>query len=73
MDPYHIAKIIGLLLIKDHNEKEMIRLAFDEEALLHAIMAKARKDLGLLPGSVAGRGPLLFNMRILIALLVKFT
>ncbi|CAN6312917.1 unnamed protein product [Urochloa humidicola] len=48
LDPDHAAKIMGLLLIQDHGEKEMIRLAFGPESLLHAVMAKARKDLGLL-------------------------
>ncbi|VAH42098.1 unnamed protein product [Triticum turgidum subsp. durum] len=54
LDPDHAAKIMGLLLIQDHGEKEMIRLAFGPEALLLAVMAKARKDLGLLPGSGPG-------------------
>jgi hypothetical protein len=54
LDPEHAAKIMGLLLIQDHGEKEMIRLAFGPEALLHTVMAKARKDLGLLPGSGSG-------------------
>ncbi|CAN6325339.1 unnamed protein product [Urochloa humidicola] len=57
LDPDHAAKIMGLLLIQDHGEKEMIRLAFGPESLLHAVMARARKDLGLLlpasPTSVA--------------------
>ncbi|TVU47210.1 hypothetical protein EJB05_06802 [Eragrostis curvula] len=60
LDPDHAAKIMGLLLIQDHGEKEMIRLAFGPESLLHAVMAKARKDLGLLlpasPTSVAAAG-----------------
>ncbi|XP_062215720.1 zinc finger CCCH domain-containing protein 22-like isoform X2 [Phragmites australis] len=60
LDPDHAAKIMGLLLIQDHGEKEMIRLAFGPESLLHAVMAKARKDLGLLlpasPTSVASAG-----------------
>ncbi|CAL5060995.1 unnamed protein product [Urochloa decumbens] len=51
LDPEHAAKIMGLLLIQDHGDKEMIRLAFGPEALLHAVMAKARNDLGLLPPS----------------------
>uniref|UniRef100_A0ACD5YBC1 Uncharacterized protein n=1 Tax=Avena sativa TaxID=4498 RepID=A0ACD5YBC1_AVESA len=54
LDPDHAAKIMGLLLIQDHGEKEMIRLAFGPEALLHAVMAKARKDLGIPPGSGPG-------------------
>lgn len=48
LDPDHAAKIMGYLLIQDHGEKEMIRLAFGPEALLHSVMAKARTELGLL-------------------------
>ncbi|XP_062186851.1 zinc finger CCCH domain-containing protein 53-like isoform X2 [Phragmites australis] len=54
LDPDHAAKIMGFLLIRDHGEKEMIRLAFGPEALLHTVMAKARKELGLLPASGPG-------------------
>ncbi|BAF11916.1 zinc finger CCCH domain-containing protein 22 isoform 2 [Oryza sativa Japonica Group] len=49
LDPDHAAKIMGLLLIQDHGDKEMIRLAFGPEALLHSVMAQARKELALLP------------------------
>ncbi|XP_072959855.1 zinc finger CCCH domain-containing protein 53-like [Typha angustifolia] len=49
LDPEHAAKIMGLLLLQDHGEKEMIRLAFGPEALLHSVILKARKDLGLFP------------------------
>ncbi|KAG2639106.1 zinc finger CCCH domain-containing protein 53-like isoform X2 [Panicum virgatum] len=51
LDPDHATKIMGFLLIQDHGEKEMIRLAFGPEALLQTVMAKARKDLGLLPAT----------------------
>jgi hypothetical protein len=51
LDPDHAAKIMCFLLIQDRGEKEMIRLAFGPEALLHAVMAKARNDLALLPAS----------------------
>ncbi|XP_038988869.1 zinc finger CCCH domain-containing protein 53-like isoform X2 [Phoenix dactylifera] len=53
LDPENAAKIMGLLLIQDHGEKEMIRLAFGPEALVHSVVLKARKDLGLLPSSTA--------------------
>ncbi|PON74344.1 Splicing factor-like protein [Parasponia andersonii] len=46
-DPENASKIMGLLLIQDHGEKEMIRLAFGPEALVHSVILKARKDLGL--------------------------
>ncbi|KAL8098320.1 zinc finger CCCH domain-containing protein 53-like [Apium graveolens] len=47
LDPDNASKIMGLLLIQDHGEKEMIRLAFGPESLVHSIVDKARKDLGL--------------------------
>ncbi|XP_020588726.1 zinc finger CCCH domain-containing protein 53-like isoform X2 [Phalaenopsis equestris] len=51
LDPENAAKIMGLLLIQEHGEKEMIRLAFGPEALLHSLVLKVRRDLGLLPSS----------------------
>ncbi|KAJ7982273.1 Zinc finger CCCH domain-containing protein 53 [Quillaja saponaria] len=47
LDPENASKIMGLLLIQDHGEKEMIRLAFGPETLVHSVILKARKDLGL--------------------------
>ncbi|XP_043693380.1 zinc finger CCCH domain-containing protein 53-like [Telopea speciosissima] len=47
LDPENASKIMGFLLIQDHGEKEMIRLAFGPEALVHSVVLKARKDLGL--------------------------
>ncbi|TXG55879.1 hypothetical protein EZV62_017192 [Acer yangbiense] len=52
LDPENASKIMGLLLIQDHGEKEMIRLAFGPEALLHSVIFKARKDLGLPSSSI---------------------
>ncbi|XP_028776359.1 zinc finger CCCH domain-containing protein 53 isoform X1 [Neltuma alba] len=51
LDPENASKIMGLLLIQDHGEKEMIRLAFGPEALVHSVVVKARSDLGLLPSN----------------------
>ncbi|KAI3840183.1 hypothetical protein MKX03_027950 [Papaver bracteatum] len=47
LDPENASKIMGLLLIKDHGEKEMIRLAFGPESLLHSLIIKARTELGI--------------------------
>lgn len=47
LDPENASKIMGLLLIQDHGEKEMIRLAFGPETLLRSVILKARKDLSL--------------------------
>ncbi|EOY17558.1 Zinc finger family protein / RNA recognition motif-containing protein isoform 5 [Theobroma cacao] len=47
LEPENASKIMGLLLIQDHGEKEMIRLAFGPEALVHSVVLKAKKELGL--------------------------
>ncbi|KAK4803155.1 hypothetical protein SAY86_001358 [Trapa natans] len=47
LDPVNASKIMGLLLIQDHGDKEMIRLAFGPDTLLRSLILKARKDLGL--------------------------
>ncbi|KAL5217913.1 hypothetical protein ABZP36_018597 [Zizania latifolia] len=61
LDPDNAAKVMGLLLIQDHDEKEMIRLAFGPEALLHSVIAQASKELALPPvpptGAIAGHPP----------------
>ncbi|CAL5330672.1 unnamed protein product [Camellia sinensis] len=51
LDSENASKIMGLLLIQDHGEKEMIRLAFGPEALVHSVVLKARKELGLASNS----------------------
>lgn len=47
LDPENSSKIMGYLLIQDHGEKEMIRLAFGPEALIHSLIAKAKTHLGI--------------------------
>ncbi|XP_047338544.1 zinc finger CCCH domain-containing protein 23 [Impatiens glandulifera] len=47
LDPENASKIMGLLLIQDHGEKEMIRLAFGPETLIHSIVLKARQQLSI--------------------------
>ncbi|KAK8542292.1 hypothetical protein V6N13_137133 [Hibiscus sabdariffa] len=47
LEPENASRIMGLLLIQDHGEKEMICLAFGPEALLHSMILKAKKELGL--------------------------
>lgn len=51
LDPENASKIMGLLLIQDHGEKEMIRLAFGPENLLHSVVVKARQELGIPPNT----------------------
>lgn len=47
LDPENASKIMGILLLQDHGEKEMIRLAFGPEALIHSIILKARNEFNL--------------------------
>ncbi|CAN8278843.1 unnamed protein product [Cochlearia groenlandica] len=51
LDKENASKIMGLLLLQDHGEKEMIRLAFGPETLVHSVISKAKKELGLLSSS----------------------
>ncbi|CAK7339340.1 unnamed protein product [Dovyalis caffra] len=47
IDPENASKTMGLLLIQHHGEMEMIRLTLGPEALVHSVILKARKELGL--------------------------
>lgn len=47
LDPANASKITGYVLIQEHGEKEMIRLAFGPESLLHALILKAKSHLGI--------------------------
>ncbi|MBA0751282.1 hypothetical protein Gogos_000217 [Gossypium gossypioides] len=55
LEPGNASRIMGLLLIQDHGDKEMIRLAFGPEALLHSVILKAKKELGLPINSSSSR------------------
>ncbi|KAK8683225.1 hypothetical protein V6N13_039291 [Hibiscus sabdariffa] len=47
LDPENASKIMGYLLIQDHGEKEMIRLAFGPEAHLRSLILKAKTHMRL--------------------------
>ncbi|KAE8691677.1 hypothetical protein F3Y22_tig00110885pilonHSYRG00062 [Hibiscus syriacus] len=47
LDPENASKIMGYLLLQDHGEKEVIRLAFGPEAHIHSLILKAKTHLGL--------------------------
>ncbi|KAE8714857.1 hypothetical protein F3Y22_tig00110187pilonHSYRG00146 [Hibiscus syriacus] len=67
LEPENASKIMDLLLIQDHGEKEMIRLAFGPEASLLSVILKAKKELGLpsnspsTPSTPASPSPFLAN------------
>ncbi|KAJ4900173.1 Zinc finger CCCH domain-containing protein 46 [Raphanus sativus] len=48
LDRENASKIMGLLLLQDHGEKEMIRLAFGPETLVHSLIVKTKKELGIM-------------------------
>ncbi|CAK7331112.1 unnamed protein product [Dovyalis caffra] len=46
LEPENASKIMGYLLLQDYGEKEMIRLAFGPETLLHNLILQAKTQLG---------------------------
>ncbi|RWW06757.1 hypothetical protein BHE74_00007692 [Ensete ventricosum] len=57
LDPENAPRIMGLLLLQDDAEEEVVRLAFGHEALLHAVVVKAKEELGLLRLNSAASSP----------------
>jgi hypothetical protein len=51
LDPHNASKIVGMLLIHDNSDKEMIRLAFGPDHLLASFVARARAELAATPSS----------------------
>ncbi|XP_059662899.1 zinc finger CCCH domain-containing protein 18 isoform X2 [Cornus florida] len=47
LEPENVSKIVGYLLLQDPGEREMIRLAFSPDNLIHSLINKAKTDLGL--------------------------
>ena len=52
LEPENVSKIIGYLLLQDHGEREMIRLAFGPDNLIFSLINKAKTELGLSKPSV---------------------
>ncbi|KAK6947037.1 RNA recognition motif domain [Dillenia turbinata] len=48
LEPENVAKIVGYLLLQEHGEREMIRLAFGPDRLIHSSIYKAKIELGLI-------------------------
>ncbi|KAL6975616.1 hypothetical protein U1Q18_024409 [Sarracenia purpurea var. burkii] len=47
LDPGNAYKILGYFLLQEHADRDMIRLAFSPDNLLHSLINKAKTDLGL--------------------------
>ncbi|KAL6905723.1 hypothetical protein ACP4OV_003324 [Aristida adscensionis] len=57
LDPDNASKIMGMLLIRDGGERELIRLAFGPDHLLLAFVAAARAELAAKPPSPPSPSP----------------
>lgn len=57
LDPQNASKIMGFLLIQDHGEKEMIRLAFGPESLVQSVILQAKKELNLASSNMPSTPP----------------
>ncbi|KAE8668725.1 Zinc finger CCCH domain-containing protein 18 [Hibiscus syriacus] len=47
LEPDNVSKIFGYLLLQDHGDRDMIRLAFGPDTLLHSLIHKAKSELSL--------------------------
>ncbi|CAN4110162.1 unnamed protein product [Withania somnifera] len=75
LEPGNVSKIIGYLLLQDHGEQDMIRLAFGPDYSIHSLIKKAKNDLGL-SSKPAISGPLsppLVNRALPIDVPLKFS
>ncbi|BFI36735.1 hypothetical protein MARPO_0106s0048 [Marchantia polymorpha] len=48
LDPENVSKIMGYLLLQDHGDEEMFRLAMGSDGLIQNMVVKARKELAQL-------------------------
>nr|XP_043621805.1 zinc finger CCCH domain-containing protein 18-like [Erigeron canadensis] len=55
IEPENVSKIIGYLLLQDHGEREMIRLAFGPDNLIYSLINKAKTHLKLPSNTSAGQ------------------
>ncbi|XWS75876.1 hypothetical protein CRYUN_Cryun01aG0129400 [Craigia yunnanensis] len=53
LEPENVSKIIGYLLLQDHGDQDMIRLAFGPDTLLHYLIHKAKSELSLNKAAVS--------------------
>ncbi|XVE72544.1 hypothetical protein DITRI_Ditri11bG0047000 [Diplodiscus trichospermus] len=53
LEPENVSKIIGYLLLQDHGDRDMIRLAFGPDTLLRSLIGKAKSELSLNKAAVS--------------------
>ncbi|KAL6564780.1 hypothetical protein OROMI_016230 [Orobanche minor] len=56
LDPENASKIMGYILLQDQGDKELIRLAFGPETLLHSYINQAKTCLGI-PSNTPSSNP----------------
>ncbi|XP_060189618.1 zinc finger CCCH domain-containing protein 18 isoform X1 [Lycium barbarum] len=74
LEPENVSKIIGYLLLQDHGEQDMIRLAFSPDNLIHSLINKAKNDLALSskPSISGPLSPPLVNRALSVDVPLKF-
>ncbi|KAJ4980767.1 hypothetical protein NE237_031604 [Protea cynaroides] len=75
LEPEHVSKIIGYLLLQDNGDREMIRLAFGPDNLIHSLINRAKSELGLTSKQAASApiSPLSINPTSISDLSLQFT
>ncbi|XWS31076.1 hypothetical protein CRYUN_Cryun23aG0046300 [Craigia yunnanensis] len=53
LEPENVSKIIGYLLLQEHGDRDLIRLAFGPDTLLHSLIHKAKSELSLNKAAVS--------------------
>ncbi|KAK1389128.1 zinc finger CCCH domain-containing protein 18-like [Heracleum sosnowskyi] len=74
LEPENVSKIIGFLLLQEHGERELIRLAFSPESQIHLLINKAKTELGLFtkPEASPSSSPTQFNPSPILDLPFQF-
>ncbi|OVA10631.1 RNA recognition motif domain [Macleaya cordata] len=73
LEPDNVSKIIGYLLLQEHGDREMIRLAFGPDNLILSLINKAKIELGLSPKQVSAQIPPSMNSGPISDLSLQFT
>ncbi|KAJ7964708.1 zinc finger CCCH domain-containing protein 18 [Quillaja saponaria] len=74
LEPENVSKIIGYLMLQDHGERDMIRLAFSPDNAIHSLINKAKAELGLSKVAVSAPiSPSQVNQAAISELPLQFT
>ncbi|KAL8239362.1 hypothetical protein R6Q59_015929 [Mikania micrantha] len=73
LEPDKVSKIIGYLLLQDHGEREMIRLAFGPDSLIQSLINKAKSHLNLPSNSIVSTPISPPGVKSVSSMPIKFT